>query len=77
MDTSSLRILPTVNMTVFLLVCAAFFLHYLSVGRLPDGMESWVENNQWPMWMAAALTVASAPAVPPLSLTPRRPGEDG
>ncbi|MET8046539.1 hypothetical protein ABZU75_02985 [Streptosporangium sp. NPDC005286] len=62
------------------LVCAAFFLHYLGVGLLPDGGESWLENNQWLMWTAAVLTVASAVAsavaVPLFSLTARRPGED-
>ncbi|MER6178220.1 hypothetical protein [Streptosporangium sp. NPDC001681] len=66
------------------LVCAAFFLHYLGAGLLPDGGESWSESDRWPMWTAAVLTVASAMAstvasavaVPLLGLTAQRPGED-
>ncbi|MGW3366932.1 hypothetical protein ACWDOR_28755 [Streptosporangium canum] len=76
MDTEPPRVLPTVDMTVFLVVCAAFFLHYLGVGLLPGGVESWLETNQWPMWTAALLTVAGAVAVPSLSLTAQRPGQD-
>jgi hypothetical protein len=72
MDTRPLRILLTVNMVVFLLVCAVFFVHHLGLGLYPDDTESWLENNQWLMWTAAALTVSSALAIPLLSVrTPR------
>ncbi|MEV4182767.1 hypothetical protein AB0J28_15150 [Streptosporangium canum] len=76
MDTEPPRVLSTVDMTVFLVVCAAFFLHYLGVGLLPDGAEPWSETNQWLMWTAAVPTVAGAVAVPSLSLTAQRPGQD-
>ncbi|WP_406312597.1 hypothetical protein OHA77_29105 [Streptosporangium sp. NBC_01639] len=71
MDTEPLRMLPAVDMTVFLLVCAAFLRHRPGAGLLPDGA-----NNRWPTWTAAVLTTAGAAAVPPLSLTAQRPGED-
>ncbi|WP_329086303.1 MULTISPECIES: hypothetical protein [unclassified Streptosporangium] len=76
MDTEALRVPLTVTMTVFLVVCAAFFLHHLGAGLMPDGVESWSESGRWLMWTATALIVASAPAGPPLSLTTPRPGED-
>lgn len=76
MDTEPPRVLSTVDMTVLLVVCAAFFLHYLGVALMPDGAESWSETNQWLTWTAAVLTVASAVAVPLLSLTAQRPGQD-
>ncbi|MFC7585065.1 hypothetical protein ACFQYP_16000 [Nonomuraea antimicrobica] len=67
MDTRTPRILLTANTAVLLLVCVAFLLHHLDAGLLPDGMESWMARNQWLMWTAAVITVASAPAIPLLS----------
>ncbi|MEV6868587.1 hypothetical protein AB0M44_47400 [Streptosporangium subroseum] len=64
MDTEAPRIPLTVTMTVFLVVCAAFFLHYLGTGLMSDGVESWSENDQWLMWTATTLIVASALAGP-------------
>ncbi|WP_328344391.1 hypothetical protein [Streptomyces violaceus] len=64
MDTRPLRILLTANTAVFIMVCVAFLVHHLGVGLYPDDMESWLENNQWLMWTAAALTVSSASAIP-------------
>ncbi|MFE0687044.1 hypothetical protein ACFV0Z_02800 [Streptomyces xiamenensis] len=61
------------GMTVLVVVCAVSFLHALDPGLYPDGMESWLENNRWPMWTAAALT---APAYPLLGQITPRPGED-
>ncbi|WP_020667674.1 hypothetical protein [Amycolatopsis nigrescens] len=72
MHTRTLRVVLTVNLAVFLLVCVAFLLHHLGVGLYPDGMDSWLESNQWLMWTAAALTVASAL----LGLVTQRPGAD-
>ncbi|GAA1989208.1 hypothetical protein [Amycolatopsis minnesotensis] len=73
MDTRPLRVLLAVNMAVFLLVCVAFLLQHLGV--YPDDVESWFEHNQWLMWTAAALTLASAGTIPLLSLG-QRPGDD-
>jgi hypothetical protein len=64
MDTEAPRIPLTVNMTVFLVACAAFFLHYLGAGLMSDGVESWSENDRWLMWTATTLIVASALAGP-------------
>ncbi|MCU4749546.1 hypothetical protein [Streptomyces sp. G-5] len=64
------------GMTVLVVVCAVSFLHALDPGLYPDGMESWLENNRWPMWTAAALTVPAAPAFPLLGRITPRPGED-
>ncbi|GHD03715.1 hypothetical protein GCM10010313_19050 [Streptomyces violarus] len=72
MDTRPLRILLTTNTAVFILVCVVFLVHYLGVGLYPDDMESWLENNQWLMWTAMALTVASASAIPLLSVRTQR-----
>jgi hypothetical protein len=72
MDTRPLRILLTANAAVFLMVCAVFFVHHLGVGLYPDDMESWLEDNQWLMWIAAALTVPSAAAIPLLSVRNRQ-----
>jgi hypothetical protein len=72
MDTRPLRILLTANTAVFLVVCAVYFLHHLGVGLYPDDMESWLENNQWLMWTAAALAVPSALAIPLLSVKTQR-----
>ncbi|MGI5429176.1 hypothetical protein [Streptomyces sp. CA-179760] len=72
MDTRPLRILLTANAAVFLLVCAVFLGHHLGVGLYPDDMESWLENHQWLMWAAAVLAVASASAIPLLSVRTRR-----
>ncbi|MCT9138467.1 hypothetical protein [Streptomyces violarus] len=72
MDTRPLRILLTANTAVFMLVCVVFLVHHLGVGLYPDDMESWLENNQWLMWTAAALTVASASAIPLLSARTQR-----
>ncbi|WP_328409950.1 hypothetical protein OG542_09665 [Streptomyces violaceus] len=68
MDTRPLRILLTANTAAFILVCVVFLVHHLGVGLYPDDMESWLENNQWLMWTAAVLTVASASAIPLLSV---------
>lgn len=72
MDLRPLRTLLTANMTVFSLVCMAFFIHYLGVGLFPDGMESWFDDNRWVMWAAVVLTATSAPAIPLLSLKTHR-----
>ncbi|GAA2405350.1 hypothetical protein GCM10010191_11470 [Actinomadura vinacea] len=72
MDTRPLRILLMANMAVFLLVCVAFLLHYLDLGLFPDGMQSWLDDNQWLMWTGVALTVGSALAIPLLSLKAQR-----
>ncbi|WP_432747706.1 hypothetical protein [Streptomyces sp. JH002] len=39
-------------------------------------MESRLENNRWPLWTAAALTVPAALAFPLLGQITPRPGED-
>jgi hypothetical protein len=62
MDTEALRIPLTVGMTGA--VRAAFFPRHLGAGLMPDGVESWPENDRWPGWTATALTMASAPAGP-------------
>ncbi|MFG2023238.1 hypothetical protein [Streptomyces sp. NPDC048825] len=72
MDTRPLRILLAANTPVFLLVCAVYLLHHLDVGLYRDDMASWLENNQWLMWTAAALTVPSALAIPLLSVKTQR-----
>jgi hypothetical protein len=72
METRSLRILLMANMAVFLAVCVAFLLHHLGVGLFSGGVESWFEHNQWVMWTAAALTLASASAIPLLNLRTQR-----
>ncbi|MFC5752924.1 hypothetical protein [Actinomadura rugatobispora] len=72
MDTRPLRLLLTANLAVFVLVCVAFLVHYLGLGLFPGGMESWLEENQWLMWTATALTGASALALPLLSMKTRR-----
>ncbi|MEU3271405.1 hypothetical protein ABZ639_11195 [Saccharomonospora sp. NPDC006951] len=63
MDIRPLRILLVANMITFLVVCAAFLLHVLGAGVYPDGVESWMAGNQWLMWTAAGVAVASALAV--------------
>ncbi|MGW7291975.1 hypothetical protein ACWGIB_06240 [Streptomyces xiamenensis] len=76
MGDRSLRMLLTAGMAVLVAVCAVYFLHALDLGLYPDGMESWLEHNRWPMWMAAALTVPTALAFPLLGQITSRPGED-
>ncbi|ASR34509.1 hypothetical protein BAY61_05340 [Prauserella marina] len=63
MDVRPLRILLVANMITFLVVCVAFLVHVLGAGVYPDGVESWMDDNQWLMWTAAGVAVASALAV--------------
>jgi hypothetical protein len=76
MDTRTPRILLMANAAVFLLVCVAFSLHNLGLAPFPDGMRSWLDDNQWLMWTATAIAVTSALALPLLSPRLRQPGED-
>ncbi|QWF78926.1 hypothetical protein [Amycolatopsis sp. CA-230715] len=66
MDTRPLRVMLIVTMTVFLLVCVAFLLQHLGV--YADGVDAWFEDNQWLMWTSVGLMLASASAIPLLSL---------
>ncbi|GAA4531009.1 hypothetical protein [Amycolatopsis samaneae] len=76
MNTRPPRVVLTIVMIVSLLVCVVFLLHHAGLGLYPDRMESWLDGNSWLMWTAAALTVGSALAIPPLALLNRHPDDD-
>ncbi|MEV0616557.1 hypothetical protein AB0I81_24795 [Nonomuraea sp. NPDC050404] len=76
MDTRTPRILLMANTAVFLLVCAAFSLHNLGLAPFSEDVRSWLDDNQWLMWTAMAIAVASALALPLLSPRLRQPGDD-
>ncbi|MFC7647600.1 hypothetical protein ACFQX6_49170 [Streptosporangium lutulentum] len=46
MDSKASRVPPTINMIVFLVACAAFFLRHLGVGLSPDRVTSRPENDR-------------------------------
>ncbi|MEU4685836.1 hypothetical protein [Streptomyces xinghaiensis] len=67
MDTRPLRIPPAVNTAVFAVACAVLGLHHPGTGLYPYAMESWIDDHQWLMRVAAGIVAPGAAAIPVLS----------
>ncbi|GAA3585683.1 hypothetical protein GCM10022222_82890 [Amycolatopsis ultiminotia] len=75
MNTRPVRVLLTVIMTGFLLVCLVFLLYQLHV-PYPAGVHRWLADHKWLMWTAAIGTVVSSLALAPLTMFSRHPADD-
>ncbi|APU13161.1 MULTISPECIES: hypothetical protein [Actinoalloteichus] len=76
METRPLRILLTINVIVFGLVCVAFLLYYGGLDLFPAELGPWFEAEEWTMWAAAFVTVLSGFALSLLGMKSRRQDED-
>lgn len=70
--TPPLRILPAVNITVFVMLCTVFALHLLGTGLYPGAMGSRLDDHERLMWMAAGILLSGAPVIPLLGLRTSR-----
>ncbi|WP_165777660.1 hypothetical protein [Amycolatopsis antarctica] len=76
MDPRAVRIVLVATMVAFLLVCVVCLVHFLDLGILPGEVGSWIEDNQWLAWTAAAIAGMSALMLMPALVVSRRPDHE-